>query len=128
MASRACDSNEDGRFNIESGAFIVPVDVSETPHAIRGLSVGCEIAVSGVCVMDIDNWSPNAILRRLAERRGRDVLKSMTLGLTNKEIANQLGIRKDGVEDHINVIFQKLGASNRAEAVAIAMRKQLLKM
>ena len=44
------------------------------------------------------------------------------------EIANQLGIRKDGVEDHINVIFQKLGASNRAEAVAIAMRKQLLKM
>ena len=60
--------------------------------------------------------------------RQRDVLKSMTLGLTNKEIANQLGIRKDGVEDHINVIFQKLGASNRAEAVAIAMRKQLLKM
>ena len=127
MASRACDSNEDGRFNIESGAFIVPVDVSETPHAIRGLSVGCEIAVSG-CVTDIDNWSLNALLRRLAERRGRDILKSMTLGLTNKEIANQLGIRKDGVEDHINVIFQKLGASNRAEAVAIAMRKQLLKM
>ena len=54
------DGNEDGRFNIESGAFIVPVDVSETPHAIRGLSVGCEIAVSGVCVTDIDNWSPNA--------------------------------------------------------------------
>ena len=77
---------------------------------------------------DIDNWSLNALLRRLAERRGRDILKSMTLGLTNKEIANQLGIRKDGVEDHINVIFQKLGASNRAEAVAIAMRKQLLKM
>ena len=37
-------------------------------------------------------------------------------------------IRKDGVEDHIKVIFAKLGASNRAEALAIALRKHLLKM
>ena len=37
-------------------------------------------------------------------------------------------LRKDGVEDHINIIFSKLGASNRAEAVAIALRKHLLKM
>ncbi len=60
--------------------------------------------------------------------RQRDVLKLITLGLTNKEIANQLGIRKDGVEDHINIIFQKLRASNRSEAVAIALRKHLLKI
>ena len=60
--------------------------------------------------------------------RQTEVLKQLTLGLTNKEIANVLGIRKDGVEDHINIIFSKLGASNRAEAVAIALRRHLLKM
>lgn len=60
--------------------------------------------------------------------RQKDILQSLVRGLTNAEIATQLGIRKDGVEDHVNAIFSKLGASNRAEAVAIALRKHLLKI
>lgn len=60
--------------------------------------------------------------------RQKEVLESMVRGLTNSEIAVQLGIRKDSVEDHINTIFKKLGAANRAEAVAIALRKHLLKV
>ena len=60
--------------------------------------------------------------------RQTEVLSQLTHGLSNKEIANAIGIRRDGVEDHLNVIFSKLGASNRAEAVAIAMRRYLLKM
>jgi len=60
--------------------------------------------------------------------RQLDVLQSLVRGLTNAEIAIQLNIRKDGVEDHINTIFTKLGAANRAEAVAIALRKHLLKI
>ena len=59
--------------------------------------------------------------------RQLDVLQSLVRGLTNSEIALQLDIRKDGVEDHVNAIFSKLGASNRAEAVAIALRKNLLR-
>ena len=49
-------------------------------------------------------------------------------GHTNKEIANQLGIRRDSVEEYLNALFAKLGASNRTEAVAIALRKHLLKI
>ena len=60
--------------------------------------------------------------------RQTEVLSQLTHGLSNKEIANAIGIRRDGVEDHLNVIFAKLGASNRAEAVAIALRRYLLKM
>ena len=60
--------------------------------------------------------------------RQAEILKQLTLGLTNKEIAQNLGIRKDGVEDHINIIFNKLGAANRTEAAAIALRKHLLKI
>ena len=37
------------------------------------------------------------------------------------------GISTDGVKHHIMAIFKKLGATNRSEAVAIALRRQLLK-
>jgi DNA-binding NarL/FixJ family response regulator len=52
----------------------------------------------------------------------------MVRGLTDRDIARQLGIRQDGVNDHVRAILQKIGAANRTEAVAIALRRQLLKM
>ena len=60
--------------------------------------------------------------------RQRDILESLTRGRTNKDIASELGIRLDGVERHVNDILAKIGAANRTEAVAIALRKQLLKI
>ena len=60
--------------------------------------------------------------------RQMQILEAMTRGLTNQEIALALGIREDRVKDHVNVIFTKLGAANRTEAVAIALRKQLLNL
>ena len=60
--------------------------------------------------------------------RQRDILSAIVNGQTNKEIATRLGIRKDGVEKHVKIIFSKIGAANRAEAVAIALRKHLLKI
>ena len=58
--------------------------------------------------------------------RQREILAYMTKGLTNVEIAKILRIRKDTVEEHVNLLLAKLYASNRTEAVAIAMRKQLI--
>ena len=43
-------------------------------------------------------------------------------------IATTLGIRVDSVGQNLSAIFTKLGAANRAEAIAIALRKQLLKV
>ena len=60
--------------------------------------------------------------------RQREILAYMTKGLTNVEIAKILSIRKDTVEEHVNLLLAKLYASNRTEAVAIALRKQLLKL
>ena len=57
-----------------------------------------------------------------------DILKSVTRGLTNQDIAKQFGISPVSVKKHLSVIFAKLGASSRAEAVSIALRKQLLKI
>ena len=62
----------------------------------------------------------------LTERQ-RLILASITEGLTNGAIAERLGISEDGVKRHVNAIFLKLGVESRAEAVAIALRKHLLK-
>ena len=59
--------------------------------------------------------------------RQREILAAITSGRSNKEIASDLGIRKDSVEDYLRTLFSKLGAANRTEAVAIALRKHLLK-
>ena len=56
------------------------------------------------------------------------ILMSVTRGLSNDEIARQFGITRITVKGHLKVIFQKLGVANRTEAVAIALRKHLLKM
>lgn len=60
--------------------------------------------------------------------RQMDILESVTRGLTNADIAKQLGLREQSVKEHISSIFAKIGASNRSEAVAITMRKLLLKI
>ena len=59
--------------------------------------------------------------------RQREVLDSITRGLSNDEIAALLGISKARVKQHLNEVYEKLGAANRAEAVAIAMHRHLLK-
>jgi NarL family two-component system response regulator LiaR len=60
--------------------------------------------------------------------RQREVLDSITRGLSNDNIATMLGISKSRVKQHLNELYEKLGASNRAEAVSIALRKHLLKL
>jgi len=60
--------------------------------------------------------------------RQMEILEGMTRGLTNQDIATELGIREDRVKGHVNAIFAKLGAANRTEAVAIALRKHLLNL
>jgi DNA-binding NarL/FixJ family response regulator len=60
--------------------------------------------------------------------RQREVLGSITRGLSNDNIATMLGISKSRVKQHLNELYEKLGASNRAEAVSIALRKHLLKL
>ncbi len=60
--------------------------------------------------------------------RQREVLQLVVEGKTSKEIASVLGIRPDSVDDVTRTLFEKMGANSRIEAVAIALRKQLVKM
>lgn len=58
--------------------------------------------------------------------RQRDVLRWTSLGLSNKEIARELGISERTVKEHMSLLFVRLGAANRAEAIACAAARGLL--
>jgi len=58
--------------------------------------------------------------------REAQILASVREGKSNQEIGEALGISALTVKNHIQKILRKLGASNRAHAVAIAMQLRLL--
>jgi len=60
--------------------------------------------------------------------RQLEILKAVTRGLTNHDIAQLFGISPVSVKKHLSVIFAKLGAASRSEAVAIAVRKRLIRL
>jgi DNA-binding CsgD family transcriptional regulator len=58
--------------------------------------------------------------------REREVIRLVGEGLSNKQIANSLGITERTAKFHLRQIMSKLGAENRAQAVALATRRRLL--
>ncbi|MDI6814850.1 MAG: response regulator transcription factor [Dehalococcoidales bacterium] len=58
--------------------------------------------------------------------RERQILELMAIGNTNKEIAKKLFISHQTVKSCVHSILQKLGATDRTEAVAIAFRSQII--
>jgi DNA-binding CsgD family transcriptional regulator len=66
---------------------------------------------------------------RHAERltpREREIVVLLAAGLSNREIGERLGIAERTVKFHVGEILARLGASNRAQAVAIAQARGLV--
>ena len=57
----------------------------------------------------------------LTERQ-LEVLHLLCLGLTSREIAQRLWIAETTVENHLRVVYRRLGCRTRAEAVSRAFR------
>src|SRR5260370_33916671 len=77
---------------------------------------------------------PPDVAARLAEHMGEEnlttreleVLRLIRDGYRNKQIADQLALAKTTVNFHVKNLVDKLGANDRAHAVAIAIRRGLL--
>jgi NarL family two-component system response regulator LiaR len=58
--------------------------------------------------------------------REREVLALLVKGLSNHEIAERLNVSHATAKAHVSNILSKLGAANRAEAVARAVQQRLV--
>ena len=81
-----------------------------------------------------DRVIPAAVATRLAEfpersdltERELEVLHLVGRGLSNKEVAKAIGRMDETVKIHLKNIFAKLGASDRTEAVTVALARGLI--
>lgn len=110
-----------------------------------GIHAALAAVRSGLTVMDTalaESLVPNAPAKpeERAEDRGkgkprgeltereRQVVQLLTEGLSNKLIADRLGISDHTAKFHVNGVMMKLGASTRTEAVVEAMRRGLIRL
>ena len=64
----------------------------------------------------------------LLTQRERDVLQHVASGSRNRDIGERLLISEETVKVHIKHIMEKLGASDRTEAVTIAVRRGIIQL
>lgn len=77
---------------------------------------------------------PPEVAARLAEHLSEDelssreieVLRKVAAGHRNRDVAEQLYITEETVKVHVKHIMEKLGARDRTEAVAIALRRGVI--
>jgi two-component system nitrate/nitrite response regulator NarL len=60
--------------------------------------------------------------------REAEILVLVGQGLSNKAIARRLGISVHTVKFHLEALFEKLGATSRAEAVVIGLRHGVIEL
>ena len=114
---------------IQSGAkgyLLKDVSTDELARAIRLASSGkLTLAPEAAQSLMGEHQSADPIGKDLTDRQ-LEVLALLIRGLTNQEIAVKLNITLYTARHHVSEILAKLHASNRAEAVAIAIKKGLV--
>lgn len=103
------------------GAIMKNCDFEELVDALRTVAYG-----GSYIAPDVKRLFSNDPPAITLSPRQREMLQSIARGLSNPDIAKQFGISIYVVKEHIAALFAKIGAANRSEAVAIAMRKNLL--
>ncbi len=68
----------------------------------------------------VDAQRANLTLREI------QILEYVSEGQSNREIGKRLSISEETVKSHLKHLYEKLGASDRAQAVAIALRQKLI--
>lgn len=104
------------------GALMKTAEDTQLVDAIRAVAGGGTFVSPDIRRL-VESFPP---LPDLSQRQV-DILRSMTDGLTNRDIAQLLGVSEARVEQLVRELLAKIGAANRTEAVGIALRRQMLK-
>jgi two-component system, NarL family, response regulator len=87
-------------------------------------------------VIDGNAWLPPRVSSALAQRvagptlttREKEVLRLVAEGKTNKEIGAGLGVTEGTAKSHLSHLIHKLGADNRSGAVAVAVKRGIVRL
>ena len=112
----------DAIMNGADGALMKDTAADELIGAIRDIVAGKRLIPERLMRQAAeDNITPKLSDRHL------EILFSVAQGQSNSDIAKQYGLSEITIKKQLSTIFARLGVSNRSEAVALALRKQILK-
>jgi len=114
-----------------SGFLLKRTEPERLVDAIRIVADGEALLSPSVTRRLIDEFSkrpPSVAPERLSVLTDREseVLVCIARGLSNQELAQQLGIAGNTVKTHVKRILTKLGARDRAQAILIAYESGLM--
>jgi DNA-binding NarL/FixJ family response regulator len=124
----AHDADDDVFRAIRSGArayLLKGAPAAEIAQAIRHAHAGESYVSPRIATKLVKSTQPRGRTGLLSPRE-RGVLRLVAAGLSNRQIAETLAISERTVKFHVTAIFNKLGAENRAQAVAVAAARGLL--
>jgi DNA-binding NarL/FixJ family response regulator len=125
----AYDTDEDVFRAIRGGArgyLLKGSPAAEIAQAIRQVHAGESFLSPPIAAKLVKDMAQPHARRGLLSAREQGVLRLVAAGLSNRQIAKTLSISERTVKFHVTAIFNKLGAENRAQAVAIAAERGLL--
>lgn len=97
-----------------------PKEILET---IREVHAGRKRIPAGIAAQLAEHLSDETLSEREIE-----VLKLVMSGNRNRDIADQLFISEETVKAHLKHIMEKLGASDRTQAITIAVRRGIIQL
>lgn len=98
----------------------------ELVRAIRHVHAGEAYLSPTLGARLVDRTARPAGRTAILTARQLAILRLVAAGQSNQQIAQSLGITERTVKFHLTAIFNRLGADNRAQAVALAGRRGLL--
>jgi NarL family two-component system response regulator LiaR len=108
------------------GYLVKGVSADRLAQAIREAHAGRPALAPEAVQALVQRRAPSPGLGSDLTERERQVLALLAAGLSNVEIGRRLTVSVSTVKYHLRGIYSKLGAANRAEAVALALQNQLI--
>ncbi len=108
------------------GYLLKDATPDELTRAVRSLAAGRAALEPGVAAKLLENISEPKDAEALSARE-LEVLRLLVAGASNKAIAAQLNLSENTVKTHLSHIFGKLNVQSRAEAVAVALQRGLVR-
>ena len=125
----AYDGDDDVFRAIRAGArgyLLKGSPAAEIAQAIRQVHAGDSYLSPRIAAKLVKGVTGPGGRTGLLSARERGVLRLVAAGLSNRQIAETLSISERTVKFHVTALFNKLGAENRAQAVALAAERGLL--